>query len=404
LDKAIEGFVKLLDVGTLITNMMNRVNLVGDLKVMYSLLCILPSHKRIVLGAFSLFSTTSNHMVRCFVSPSQTLGGILSLECNKTLGLNNEAKHPIKSKFGLSLISQIRLDLVGGNKANYSNISGNSNKMGPRENRLMHINHRSIKNFNTIELGNYLAGLWEADGYFSKRNSIEISFNELDVQIAKLLSEIFGHGNVRFIKGKRACVLYIGDKEGVMKFLKLIDGKVRIPSKLQQIWTRIDSGLKVPHYIFDQRTVNTEPLLNSHWLTGFADGDGNFYVQIIDRKARKEVRLHFKVSLKCEYIVHCISNSFGGGYVGKRKHPNGKITYYWSSTSFENAYKVHDYFYKNHLQSTKWLNFLKWRKVLRYVHFAKHTTPLGIAEIVKIKKSMNSKLTQFDIDTFSKSA
>ena len=298
-----------------------------------------------------------------------------------------------------------------GNRLDHSKREGDGKEMSPREKKLMHINHRSIKDFTTIELGYYLAGLWEADGYFTLGRTISIAFSELDGKFAWLLREVFGHGKVYSIKNKRAYVWNIYNKEGVIKFLRLIDGKVRIPSKLQQICTRIDSGLDV----FSQRAVNTEPLLDSHWLAGFTDGDGNFYVQILNRGSRKEVRIHYKMALKCKYIIDCINNTFGS-YVGTRIHPPSKnpnslceekrgeveckTTYYWSSTSYKNAYKVHDYFHKYHLQSTKWLNFLKWRKVLNYVHFGRHGLPSGLAEITKIKNSMNRKLTQDDVDSF----
>jgi hypothetical protein len=90
-----------------------------------------------------------------------------------------------------------------------------------------------------------------------------------------------------------------------------------------------------------------------------------------------------------------LSRAFGSS-VHKRSHVNKEgqeiYTYYWSSTSFENAYKVHKYFHRYHLQSSKYLNFYKWRKALRLIYEQKHTTSAGIAEIRRLKDSMNSKL------------
>jgi hypothetical protein len=379
-------------------------------------------------------------MTRSFESTSETLRGRLSLKSdlflvyvrgahirlhviknmNSAGPLNLLAKHPINSNKDVGILINSPLTskrgllpfeilynvMAGGNRVHYSKVTNKGNKLGTREKKLMHINHRSIKDFTTIEFGSYLAGLWEADGFYGKDHIIVIAFSELDLQFAHLLCDVFRHGNVYLVKNKRACVWSITNKEGVIKFLKLIDGNIRIPSKLQQIVSIIYSSNKVPHCIFKQKVVNTDSLLNSYWLAGFADGDGGFYVQIIDKKSSKEVRLLFKIALKCEYSVHCISNTFGGGYVGRRRHPvakntsDSKITFYWSSTSYEKAYKVHDYFHKYHLQSSKWLNFLKWRKVLRYLHFSEHKNPSGLAKIVKIENSMNSLLTPYDVNAF----
>jgi hypothetical protein len=78
--------------------------------------------------------------------------------------------------------------------------------------------------------------------------------------------------------------------------------------------------------------------------------------------------------------------------VGTRIHPNGSITYYWSSTSFTGALLVYDYFYKHSLQGSKWLNFLKWRKALIIVQKGEHLTAAGLDLITSMKNGMNTKL------------
>lgn len=71
-----------------------------------------------------------------------------------------------------------------------------------------------------------------------------------------------------------------------------------------------------------------------------------------------------------------------GATVGIRKHANGTLSYYWSSGTNNNAFKIYAYFHKYSLQSKKGLEFMYWRKALRLV-FEK-------------KPLMNSHLTQIN--------
>jgi hypothetical protein len=249
-------------------------------------------------------------------------------------------------------------------------------------NNLIHISHHKP---NKKEFGAYLAGLFDADGHASNQQQFVFSFNVLDKAFAKALSFYLGSGYVYEVKGKKACTLVIGDKAGVIKVLNYINGHIRISRKLEQIITNMSVVIKDPTCKFTQYSPNIDSLLNSYWLAGFADGAGCFFIQIT---RNEEIRLHFKVSLIDRAILEQLCAVFGST-VGTRLHNNGAISYYWSSTSFAGAYKVHDYFHKYNLQSHKLLNFYKWRKALIIVAKALHTTASGLAEIKQLKNSMN---------------
>ena len=77
---------------------------------------------------------------------------------------------------------------------------------------------------------------------------------------------------------------------------------------------------------------------------------------------------------------------FLGGNIGYRKSQD---TYYYGSTSFGSAKKVINYFDHFHLQSSKQINYLKWRKAYIMVQEKKHLTETGIDNIIKLKNSMN---------------
>ena len=71
---------------------------------------------------------------------------------------------------------------------------------------MSYINYKIAKHrkqINNIELGYYLAGLIEGDGYFGDRR-LEIIFNEMDTPLAGYLQQRIGYGSVSKIKGKKA--------------------------------------------------------------------------------------------------------------------------------------------------------------------------------------------------------
>lgn len=284
--------------------------------------------------------------------------------------------------------------------------------------KLVHINHKSVKHMTQSEFGAYLAGLWEADGHFSKQQQVVFAFHKFDLELANRLCAIFGHGHVSKIPEKEAYKWVISNRDGTIHFLKLVDGHLRLPGKLLQIKTNICCA-KTSYFSvskFSQKTIDRSSLTSSYWLAGFTDGNGcaesctagcavrNFYIQMINRKkedkaGRIEVRIQFKVAMKYPNILIELSKTFGSS-VQKRTHSNGVITYYWSSTSLKNAYEVHKYFHRYHLQSSKYLNFYKWRKALRLVYEGKHTTPVGLAKIERLKNTMNKKLDKEEISNY----
>jgi len=72
--------------------------------------------------------------------------------------------------------------------------------------------------------------------------------------------------------------------------------------------------------------------------------------------------------------------------VGYRSSQN---TYYYGSTSFGSARKVISYFDYFHLNSSKHISFLKWRKCYLLIQNKEHLLEKGLNKIIKLKKSLN---------------
>lgn len=153
------------------------------------------------------------------------------------------------------------------------------------------VNDYSYKTLqSSIDWGQYLAGLFEGDGYFNGGHGITITFHSRDLEYATKLAALFGHGYVNPIPGKDAVNWVITDTVGVVKFLTLIEGNLRTQHKIDQI--NIASGRFIPHFTFSQSTPNTNPIIDGWWLSGFSDADACFIIQV--PSARNQVRLLYK--------------------------------------------------------------------------------------------------------------
>jgi len=238
------------------------------------------------------------------------------------------------------------------------------------------------------QFGYYLAGLIEGDGCFIK-GQIIICFHENDTFLAYYLKKRIGFGNVYKIKNKRAVKLIISNLKGLIKITELINGKLHTDKVYKfnnNIINYINSKI---NYIKISKiiTYNSQEckLSNNYWLAGFSDADSSFQIKIIKRINRKtgyEVRLNYQVDQKKPYILNLLKKEFGG-YVGYRKSQD---TYYYGSTSFKSAYHIINYFDKYHLQSSKYINYCKWRKIYYIIMKKEHITDLGIKKIKGIDK------------------
>ena len=77
---------------------------------------------------------------------------------------------------------------------------------------------------NDIELGSYLAGLIEADGYIGDRR-LEIVLHEKDIKLAYFLRKKLGYGLIYKIKDKKAIKFVIKKTEGLKRVITLINGQ-----------------------------------------------------------------------------------------------------------------------------------------------------------------------------------
>jgi hypothetical protein len=104
---------------------------------------------------------------------------------------------------------------------------------------------KHFKPLNNEQLGYYLAGLIDGDGHFSKAQQLVIVFSNPDAFLAYYLKEKLGYGNVKKVKDKNAYLLIVSNKEGMLRVINLINGKLRTEHRFNQV---INNVLSHPRY------------------------------------------------------------------------------------------------------------------------------------------------------------
>lgn len=102
-----------------------------------------------------------------------------------------------------------------------------------------------LKPLNDIQFGHYLAGLIDGDGHFSSKQQLVIVFSSSDIQLAYYIKKIIGFGQVKKVKDKNAYLFIISKKDGIIRTINLINGKLRTINKFNQV---INNILANPKY------------------------------------------------------------------------------------------------------------------------------------------------------------
>ena len=130
--------------------------------------------------------------------------------------------------------------------------------------------------------------------------------------------------------------------------------------------------------------------LNPFYITGFAEGEGSFYVGISPRKMNTgwEVRPSFSLSQnkKDRDLVYSLTNFFGCGFVRPSKKDNMVKYEVRSLKDIQN--KIIPHFEKYQLEGRKRKDFEDFRKVVNLMKENKHLEKEGLSEIVKLALKM----------------
>lgn len=240
-------------------------------------------------------------------------------------------------------------------------------------------------NLTDEELGQFLAGLIEGDGWFGNKE-LHIIFSEEDTSLAYFIKKRIGHGNVYKIKNKKAVRYICKNKKGLFIILSLINGKLVSTFKYNQ--------LIIHNYSEFFNITILPPLkalsLDNYWLTGFTQADGCFHISIIKSKTHKvgyNVRLEFSIKQNDYLPLKLLYNNLN---MGNLSQYNSGI-WCFKSTGFKTAFNLIVYFDKFNLFAGKYKSYLKFRKVYIRITEGKHLEIKGLKKIRSIATKGSSE-------------
>jgi hypothetical protein len=249
--------------------------------------------------------------------------------------------------------------------------------------------HKS--NLTNEELGHFLAGLIEGDGWFGNKE-LHIIFSEGDVSLAYLIKKSIGYGNVYKIKDKKAFRYICKHKKGLFKILSLINGKLVSKYKYEQL---------IKNNYSEIFNISILPPLNSlsldnYWLAGFTQANGSFHISVVKSKTHKtgySVRLEFSLKQNDSIPLKLLYDTVKMGNISQ--YSNGIWCY--KSSGFKTAALLINYFDTFNLFANKYVDYLKFRKVYIMITNGKHLEDKGIIKIKSITTKGSSETSTQEV-------
>ncbi len=182
----------------------------------------------------------------------------------------------------------------------------------------------------------------------------------------------------------------------------LINGKLRTP-KIDQLYNLIDwlnhnhscSIVKLP--------LDNSPLSSNAWLSGFFDAYSYFYLgisptQIICKFSLEQRIFYPKTNQSFENSLLQITSFFQVKLYTRFRKSIDKRYFIIRIESKHSAQLLVNYLDKFCLFSSKYLDFLSWKRALSFILTKKHKTDKGQKFIANLKNNMNNKRTKFNWD------
>ena len=292
---------------------------------------------------------------------------------------------------------------------------------------------KSEKTFNQqnyrFEMGPYLAGLIEADGSIAvhDKNSkakkynpkILVVFSLPDKPLAEKLCSVTGVGKIYVKENANYVIWHIQNLNDVIVIINIINGYMRTP-KIDALHRAIDWYNENKTTNLDKKGLDKSDIDTNSWLAGFTDGDGNFSINLTDRKKKgnvttKRLQIFFRIELRQNYHRQVLSDLTGISYFdilnkiatylevslySRTRQQGDKIfhSFIVVSHSIDNHKKVVGYFNKFPLYSSKYMAYKDWCNVLEKI-IIRDGKPLAqeeINQVEAIKSQFNNKRISFD--------
>src|SRR5258708_6920714 len=132
--------------------------------------------------------------------------------------------------------------------------------------------------------------------------------------------------------------------------------------------------------------------LEAHWVVGFVDGEGCFFVGI---NPHPEMTSGFQILPEFTVVQHqrdiqllyALKRFFGCGVV--RRNHGDRMAYRVRGLDHLNQ-RVVPFFEQHPLKSKKRIDFVRFRRILQLMDRGEHLTPEGIEKIRALASTMNT--------------
>lgn len=232
------------------------------------------------------------------------------------------------------------------------------------------------------QFGYYLAGLIEGDGHCSEKE-IAITYNILDTNLACYIQNRLNLGHIYKCSGDYI-KFTIRKKEEIIKILTLVNGKFYSNYKIEYM-LRHNYENRFGIKLLPPIDNNKFSIISNYFLAGFADADSCFY---ISNPENNSFSSRFIIKQKDTTIINFLKSNIGGNLSLNNSDSCSK----YEAAALNVIIKYEEYFDKFPLLSTKYINYILWKKALLIKKENKHLTQQGKKEILELKNSMNSKL------------
>lgn len=261
----------------------------------------------------------------------------------------------------------------------------------------------------------YLAGLIEGDGSIvipaSLRDkkgrltypSIQIVFGLMDLPLALIIQKTLGYGSISRKKGQGAYIFTINSKEGLLKTILLLNGKLKT-SKIKALgnlihWFNSKENLNLTLLPLDKTS-----LYSSCWLAGFIEADGHFSLRTTETVKSTKIECKFELS-QAKTRIYGDSFPIMKEISEFLECPLKEIR----ETSIHPQYRVRtlnsksnqiiiNYLENYPLKGKKYLDYLSWLEIAKVFLKGKVNHQILLPQAKEIKSQMNDNRTLFTWD------
>ena len=250
-------------------------------------------------------------------------------------------------------------------------------------------------------------GNW--DYFFIKKNwgeaGLHIAFAESDVSLAYLIKKRIGYGSVCKIKDKKAVRYLCKKPAGLLYILSLINGKLVSKPRYNQL---INLNYAA-NYKYNILPPTNRITLDNPWLAGFTQAVGCFHISIttparaggkalpLRGKTGFNVKLEFSIKEYDREPLKLIYDIYNSGDLSLRSKCGTGIWCYKSS-DFKTAEALIKYFDSFNVFSSKYVAYLKYRKVYIMVTNGQHLEEKGITKIKSIAAKGSSETSTQEVN------